>query len=95
METKQSFRQKIEAQKAEIQADVHALRARVKKLEAEGRRDLSGALETIERKRAEAETKLDGIKNDSADAWENAKGNVEAAYSDLRKAVSNAVERFR
>ncbi|MEX2451240.1 MAG: hypothetical protein WD407_10330 [Rhodospirillales bacterium] len=95
METKQTFQQKIKAQKAEIQAGVNELKVKARKLEAEGRRDLADVLETIERKRVQADAKLREIQNEGADAWEDSKSGVEAVYADLCKTVSNTAEKFR
>jgi len=49
----------------------------------------------LKKLRANADKKLDDLKNSSADAWEDTKQGFTNAYEDLHKAYNEAVKKFK
>jgi acetyl-CoA carboxylase alpha subunit len=95
METKEAYRQKIEAQLKEWSAKIEQLKARAAKLETEAKIEFSEEIQKLEARREALKAKVKEWQESSGEAWETLKAGVEKAAGELGAAMEKALARFR
>jgi uncharacterized protein YgiM (DUF1202 family) len=95
MDTKEAFRQKIEAELELAQAKLTEVKARAKSSAADVRISYSKQVDELERKFEATRTKLKELSEASDDAWEDLKEGVESAWGALSVAIRNAAAKFK
>jgi hypothetical protein len=91
---KEAYRKKMEAQIDEWRAEWEVLRARAKKLEADGRMEAETWLQDLNRKKALAEARLAEFRKAGDAAWSDLRGGLDRAIAELGEAVRSAASKF-
>lgn len=94
MAKKEDYQEKTEAQLKELEAQIEILRAKAHQATAEAKPRCYAQLALLDTKREVAQVRLQTMAVVSGQAWENLKGSVEHALSDLESAVKIAAPRF-
>ncbi len=92
--TKQGFQRKLEAELKEWDARVDALKAKARGADADIRAQFEVQLESLAGTRALAEEKLEEVRRHGVWAWEDLKGDVEKALSELRAVIERSASLF-
>ena len=94
MSEKSAYRQKLEARLDQWRAEIDKLEAKAVEAGADARIEYRDQLETLRGKQAEARRKLSELDDATSDAWQDLKGGIERAWTDLGDAVKKATQRF-
>lgn len=95
METKEAYRQKLEAELELIHAKILEFRAMAKVAVADAKIQALNTIETLDKKYEATKARLGDLNQASEDAWDAMKSGVEKAWGDLRTAFGDAKERFQ
>jgi len=90
-----AYRQKLEARIDELSARLAVARAQAKGLAADGRIAAHDELAATQQKLKDLKARLATLRTASDSAWKDVKGGVETAWSDLSKAATRAMQRFK
>lgn len=91
---REAYRQKFEAQIAELNARLALVRAKASRLAADGRIAAHEEIADTEEKLAALKKKLTALGRASGDAWKDMKTGVEQAGRELGRAAKRAFDRF-
>lgn len=94
MAKKEDHQGKTEAQLNELEAQIEILRAKAHQATAEAKPKCYAQLALLDTKREVVQVRLQTMAVLGEEAWENVKGSVEHALSDLESAVNIAAARF-
>lgn len=94
MKLRDAYRQKIEAQVEELTAHLALTRAKAKRLAADAKIAAYEELADTDKKLTELKTRLSALREAGDGAWQDVKGGVETAWTDLNKAAKQAMKRF-
>jgi chromosome segregation ATPase len=95
MSLQEAYREKMEAQLREWEADIARLQAKADQAKAEAKIEYYQQIEALRTKKAVAHQKLQELQETSEDAWEELKAGIENTWDDLRHAVTNALAKFK
>ena len=95
MDTKEAFKQKIEADIELAQAKLAELKAQAKSSAADARIKYAMHVEELEHKLEATKAKLKELGEASEDGWERLKDGVESAWSSMSTAVRDTVAKFK
>jgi len=95
MDTRDAYRQKLEAELEYIHAKLLEYRAMAKVAVADAKIQAMTTLDALDKKYEATKTKLADLNQSGEDAWESVKTGVENAWGELRKAFGEAKERFQ
>jgi multidrug resistance efflux pump len=95
MSKKQAYEEKFKAQLDELDAKIDVLKAKAKQAGASVKADYYETVEDLQKKRSEAQTKLQHLRDAGDDAWEDMKQGVEESWTAFAAAVKSAVSRFQ
>jgi hypothetical protein len=95
MDTKEAFKQKIEADVELAQAKLAELKAQVKSSAADAHIKYAMHVEELEQKLEATKAKLKELGEASEEGWERMKGGVESAWSTLTTAIRESVAKFK
>jgi len=95
MNTKDAYKQKIEAELELVQAKLAEFKARVKSSTADARINYAKQVDELEKMADVTKAKLKELGEASEDAWEQLKEGVESAWDILRTAVRDASAKFK
>jgi hypothetical protein len=95
MDTKEAFKQKIEADIELAQAKLAELKAQAKSSAADARIKYAMHVEELEHKLEATKAKLKELGEASEDGWERLKDGVESAWSAMSTAVRDTVAKFK
>lgn len=94
MAKKEDYQEKTEAQLKELEAQIEILRAKADQATAEAKFECYAQLALLDTKREVVRVRLQTMAVVPEEAWENLKGPVEHALSDLESAVNIAAPGF-
>ena len=94
MSLRDAYREKFEAQVEEQKARIDLLKARARKAVADGKIMAYEEIADAEQKIGHMRTKLKELSDAGEGAWEEMKGGVEKAWSDLSDSCKKAVAKF-
>ncbi|MDH3558792.1 MAG: coiled coil domain-containing protein [Deltaproteobacteria bacterium] len=94
MDTKQAYKDKLEAQLEEWRAKIAQLKAQADKKEADAKIAYSKRIEELNSKKEAVEHKLKELANASGEAWRELKSGVEKAVDDLKVSLKEASSKF-
>ena len=94
MDTKQAYKDKLEAQLEEWRAKIAQLKAQADKKEADAKIAYSKRIEELNSKKEAVEHKLKELTNASGEAWRELKSGVEKAVDDLKVSLEKARSKF-
>lgn len=95
MNTKEAYKQKIEAELVLTQAKLAEFQARAKSASADARIDYKKQMHDLEQKFDATRLKLKEFGEASDGAWENLKDGVETAWNALSNSVQHAAAKFK
>jgi uncharacterized coiled-coil DUF342 family protein len=95
MSTKDAYKQKLQAQLSEWNAEIEKLRAKADNAEADARIEYQKQIEELRSMHETASAKLAELKGASDDAWEDLKVGIDRASSSLSEALKAAKSRFK
>ncbi len=95
MNKKQAYEEKFKAQLDELNAKIDVLKAKAKQSEASLKADYYESIEDLLKKRSEAQSKLEALREAGDDAWEDMRQGVEESWATFAAAVKSAVSRFK
>jgi uncharacterized protein YoxC len=95
MNTKELYKQKLQAQLDEWKADVAKLKAKTAGEAADAQLLMQKQFSALEDHIEETQAKIAELADASEEAWESVKTGVESAWSSLKTAVSDAVAKFK
>ena len=95
MDSKEAYREKLEAQMREWSAKIDLLKAKADQAEAEAKIEYSKAIEDLRRRKEALQTKFRELQNASDAAWKDIKAGTERAAADLRDALQSALSQFK
>lgn len=92
---KAEFTDKVEERLDELRSEFHDLELeQMRKGEVEARAKLAEAAETIKKKRAHVEAKIEAARKAGDSAWQEARGGLESAWAELTDAFNRAKRDF-
>ena len=94
MSLRDAYRQRFEAQIEEQRANLAVLKARAKRVAADGKIMAYEEIDTAEAKLAAAKGRLKELATSSDHAWEEMKGGMEKAWNELSTASKKAAAKF-
>jgi hypothetical protein len=95
MDTKEAFKQKIEAEVELAQAKLAELKAQAKSSAADARIKYAEHVEELEMKLEATKAKLKELGEASEDGWERLKGGVENAWGAMSATIRDTVAKFK
>ncbi len=95
METKEAYKEKIEAQLREWGAKIEELRSKADQAKADAKIEYMKQVEELRKKRELAQGKLEELRSASDEAWDAIKVGVEKASADLKSAIDSAISKFK
>lgn len=95
MSKKQAYEEKFTAQLDELNAKIDVLKAKAKQAEASLKADYYETIEDLLKKRSEAQSKLETLRDAGDGAWEDMKQGVEESWTTFAAAVKSAASRFQ
>jgi hypothetical protein len=95
METKEAFKQKIEADLELAQAKLAELKAEAKSAAADAHIKYAEQTDELEKKVETAKIKLEELSKASDDGWERLKVGAEGAWHSLSASVRDTVAKFK
>jgi chromosome segregation ATPase len=95
MSKKELYRQKMQAQLDEWEAEVERFKAKASGASANAQLELNKELTALKGKIGQGKTKLTELADTSDDSWESIKVGVDSAWGSLRVAVSDAKAKFK
>lgn len=95
METKDAYKQKLDAQLKEWNAQINLLAAKVENSGADVKLKYAQDLDGIRAKQREAAIKIKELENASGDAWQNVKVTADKVWDDLKTGIVQAMSNFK
>lgn len=95
MNTKDAYKQKLEAELELARAKVSEFKAKARNFSADNRIETAKHLEELERGVETAKSKLKELGEAGEDGWEKIKDGVEHAMKALHKVISDVGEKFK
>ena len=95
MSKKQAYEEKFKAQLDELNAKIDVLKAKAKQAEASLKADYYETIEDLLKKRSEAQSKLETLRDAGDGAWEDMKQGVEESWTTFAASVKSAASRFQ
>ena len=95
MSKKELYKQKMQAQLEEWEAEVDRFKAKASGASANVQLELTKEINALKGKIEQGKTKLAEIADASEDAWESIKEGVDSAWDSLKAAVSDAKAKFK
>ena len=90
IQQKDAFQRKVQTELDEMQVRIKQLRGQVTHASAEARTDIQKAIVELEKKKDQANKKVEAIHSATASSWEQVKSKTEAAMDDLRDSFTRA-----
>ncbi len=95
MNKKELYKQKMQAQLHEWEAEVDTFKARASGASADVQLELNKEISSLKGKIAQGKTMLAEIADASEDAWESVKVDLDSAWISLKSAISDAKVKFK
>jgi multidrug resistance efflux pump len=95
MENKEAYIEKFNARIKALQADLDKLDAKARQSEADVKIKYQNEIEVLNKKKVEAQTKIDELKNISGGAWQDLKEGADKALTDLKTSWQSAMNKFK
>ena len=95
MSEKEQYKQKMQAQLDEWEAEGGKLQAKASGASAETQLEMNKDINALNGQIEHGKTKLAEIADASEDAWESIKDDVDSAWDSLKSAVSDAKAKFK
>jgi septal ring factor EnvC (AmiA/AmiB activator) len=95
MSKKELYKQKMQAQLDEWEAEVEMYKAKASGANANVQLELNKELNALKENIEQGKTKLAELADTSEDSWESIKVGVDSAWDSLRAAVSDAKAKFK
>lgn len=95
MDTKEVYREKIEAQLAKWKSNIDGLKVRIEQAEAGAKSKLHDQLDGLQEKRIQAEKMLEELSAISQETWEGVKSGVEDTWQRLTRTAKETLTRAR
>ena len=94
MNDKQAYEKKLQAQLEEWSADIDRLKAKATDLEGDAQLEYNRRIKDLKSMRDAAAERLDELRAAGNGAWEDLKGGVDEAWTELEEAFLKAKSRF-
>ncbi|MBN2864900.1 MAG: coiled coil domain-containing protein [Thiotrichales bacterium] len=95
MSNKELYKQKMQAQLDEWEADIDKLKAKAAGANASAKLEWHKDIDALKVKIAHGKTKLTEIENASDEAWESIKEGADTAWDSLKTAMVEAKSKFK
>lgn len=95
MNIKEAYQQKIEAQLDECKTEIDKMKVKLDKADADVKFELYRRIQNLVSKQAEAQLRLNKLKEADEGTWEDLKAGVELAWESLGEAVKSAKSSFK
>ena len=95
MSKKELYKQKMQAQLDEWQAEVDSFKAKASGASADTQLELSKKINALKGKIEQGKAKLAEVVEANDDAWESIKGGVDSAKDSLKTAVNDAKAKLK
>jgi len=95
VETKDAYKQKLNSQLKEWNAQINLLVAKVENAASDVKLKYAQELDEIKAKQHEAAQKLKELEDASGDAWEKLKVGADKVWDDLRTGIAQAISKFK
>lgn len=95
MDSKEAYREKLEAQMREWSAKIDLLKARADQAKAEAKIEYNKGIEDLHQRKEALQAKVRELQHASDAAWKDIKAGTEKAAADLRDALQRALSKFK
>lgn len=95
METKDAYKQKLEAQLKEWSAQINLFAAKVENAGADVKLKYAQELDVLHTKQREAAKKIKELEDASGDTWEKVKVTADTVLDDLRTGIAQVISKFK
>ncbi len=95
METKDAYKQKMEAQLKEWDAQVKLLAAKMESAGADAKLKYAQELEKLRATQHEAVDKMKELDNASIEAWDKLKESADKTWDDMKHSITNLFSKFK
>jgi uncharacterized coiled-coil DUF342 family protein len=92
---KDAYVQKLHATLDEWNAEIDTLKTKADKAEADSRVEYQKQIDNLRDKRAQAEQKLNEVREAGAGAWEDLKAGAQGAWDSMEEALKSARSKFK
>ena len=92
---RKAYEEKLDAQLDEWNAQITLLKTKADKGNAEAKIEYYKAIEALQHKQNEVETKLHELKTAGDEAWEDLKTGAEKAWAEVKTAFHEATSKFK
>lgn len=94
MNTKEVYIEKLQARLNQMDSQIETLKADAANAKADMKIELENQIDELKEAQAEAQGKVDEIRDASDDAWTDLKIGAESAWDDFEYATKKAMQRF-
>lgn len=95
METKEAYKQKLDAHLKEWGAQINLLAAQAESAGADAKLRYAQELDKLRDKQRQAAEKLKELEAASGDAWDSVKVTADKLWDDLKAGIANTVAKFK
>lgn len=95
METRDAYKQKLEARLKEWNAQINLLAAQAERAGAEAKLKYAQDLDKLRDKQRQAAEKIKELEAASGDAWEQVKDTADKLWDDLKTGVASTIAKFK
>lgn len=94
MSIKNAYIEKLQARLNEMDAEIESLKSQASVAKADAKIEYEKQIKELQDTQAQAQEKLDEMRNASDDAWQDMKFGVERAWEEFEHATKRAIDRF-
>lgn len=95
MDTKEAYKQKMEAHLKEWGAQINLLAAKAASANADAKLKYAQDLDKLRDKQRQANAKMKELEEASGDAWDKVKSSADELWDDLKSGVSHTMDKFK
>jgi hypothetical protein len=95
METKEAYKQKLEANLKEMNAQINLLAAKAESAGADVKLKTAKELDRLRNKQRQAAEKIKELEEAGGDTWEKVKVTADSLWDELKSGVSHTVSKFK
>ena len=92
--TVEQYRQSMRSSIEEADRDIERLKARAASMTGDAKAEADNVIRNLSEQRDTLAQRLDDLRADSADAWQEIKRGLDRAWTDLNEARKSALDRF-
>ncbi len=94
IEQKNEFVTELKSELAELDKDIDKMKTKASAKKDESSKEIKFQVETLEKKRADLNLKIDRLSSATKSAWAELRAGVQSAFKEIKTSVNKATEKF-